>query len=86
MRRGYDPNDPVETRLWKAYCFWNSMIRKGQDRYRALKIASDYYHVIEEEVEQYRPTDDDEGDDVWFQIDGWCLVSASEMLDRDMFH
>ena len=83
--KGYDPNDPVETRLWKANRFWKSMMRKGQDSYRALKIASDYYHVIEEEVEQYRVPDDLD-DDVYFLIDGWCVVSASEMLDEGQFH
>ena len=84
--KGYDPNDPVETRLYKANCFWKSMIRKGQDSYRALKIASDYYHVIEEEVEQYRVPDDVEVEDIYFLIDGWLPVSATEILDEGQFH
>ena len=86
MKRGYDPNDSVETRIWKANCFWKSMIRNGQESNRALKIASNYYHVIEEDVEQYRPPDNGDGDEVCFLIDGWLPVPASEILDDGMFH
>lgn len=84
---GYDPEDSEERRVRKALYFWKSMISKGQPEADALRIASNYYHVPEESVRNFATPDslDPLDDDIWFMLDGYMPISASEMLNEGDF-
>ena len=79
---GYNPQDSEEKRVWKAHKFMESMERKGQPHDEALRIASRYYHVKEEDVNQ-EPCDED--DDIYFFCGSAVPVAASEIFNEGDF-
>lgn len=80
---GYDPKDSEEKRVFKAFCFYKSMIKNGQDKNIALQVASKYYHVTKDLICEY--TEYEYDDDIYFMINGAIPIAASEMFDPGDF-
>ncbi len=82
---GYTANDAYDRRKTKAAYFVKAMIQKGQQKDKALQIASRYYHVKEDDVRELTDYGDEGDDDVYLFCGSAIPVSASEIYDPGDF-
>lgn len=83
--KGYNPKDPLERRVMKAWYFFRSMVKKGQAEDKAFQIAHRYYHVPEKSLREYDTQRTDAWDDDVYFTNGAIFISASEMLNEGDF-